>query len=82
LTWHSAALSEGAITPVALRAAAVDIRRMADELSLEIMALQPFAGYDALLDSAARLEDAKVWIGLCQILGAKIFQVSGDRWPR
>lgn len=61
-----------------LRAAAADIRSKASALSLEIIALNPFGFYDGLVEPAdieERLQEAELWLQLCQILDAPILQV-------
>lgn len=61
-----------------LQAAAGDIQKMASRLSLEIIALQPFGSYDLLTqeeDIKSRLEEASLWLRLCQTLRSPILQV-------
>lgn len=61
-----------------LRAAARDIRKAATDLSLEIIALNPFGAYDGLADEKdveERLNEAELWLQLCDILQAPILQV-------
>lgn len=67
--------------PARLRAAARDVREAATELSLEIIALNPFGAYDGLADEGdvkERLEEAELWLQLCDILQAPILQVRRD----
>ena len=62
-----------------LRAAAADIKSRASALSLEIIALNPFGFYDGLIEPAdieERLQEAELWLQLCQIVEAPILQVS------
>jgi 4-hydroxyphenylpyruvate dioxygenase len=62
-----------------LRAAAGDIKSKASALSLEIIALNPFGSYDGLTekkDIDSRLQEAELWLQLCQILQAPILQVT------
>lgn len=66
--------------PECLIAAARDIRKAATELSLEIIALNPFGAYDGLADEKdveERLNEAEFWLQLCDILQAPILQVRG-----
>lgn len=61
-----------------LRAAARDIRSKASKMSLEIIALNPFGFYDSLAeeeDINSRLQEAELWLQLCEILQAPILQV-------
>lgn len=59
----------------ALRLAAKDARKIADELKLDIMALEPLMGYDGIIDWQPKFAQGVLWIELCKILGAKILQV-------
>lgn len=61
-----------------MRAAAEDIYSRATALCLTVIALCPFAGYDALNSEAAveeRLVEADLWLQLCCIMKAPILQV-------
>jgi 4-hydroxyphenylpyruvate dioxygenase len=61
-----------------MRWAATDIRSIASNLSLTIVALNPFAAYDALREENAvesRLKEAQLWLDLCKIMHASILQV-------
>ena len=64
--------------PACLRAAARDVREAATHFSLEIIALNPFGAYDGLADEndvKEQLEEAELWLQLCDILQAQILQV-------
>lgn len=64
--------------PAQLQAAASDIQKMASRLSLKIIALQPFGSYDLLEqeeDIVSRLEEASLWLQLCQTLRSPVLQV-------
>lgn len=64
--------------PARLSAAARDVREAATDLSLDIIALNPFGAYDGLEDAndvEERLEEAELWLQLCDILQAPILQV-------
>ncbi|KAF2094965.1 xylose isomerase-like protein [Rhizodiscina lignyota] len=64
-----------------LRAAARDVVKKADSLSLEIIAVNPFGFYDSLADPEdieARLKEAELWCQVCNILRASIFQQMRD----
>lgn len=61
-----------------LRAAAADTERKAQELSLVLIALNPFGAYDGLIDPIeveSRLEEAELWFDLCRLMRISIFQV-------
>lgn len=61
-----------------LRAAAADVFSRASALSLDIIALQPFGAYDGLrepLEIDSRLQEAELWLQLCLLMRAPIFQV-------
>lgn len=61
-----------------LRAAAADIDRKAQELSLVLISLNPFGAYDGLIDPLeiqSRLEEAELWFDLCRLMKIPIFQV-------
>lgn len=61
-----------------LRAAATDVERKAQELSLSLVALNPFGAYDGLLDPIeieSGLEEAELWCDLCRLMQIPIFQV-------
>lgn len=65
-----------------LRAAANDVFITASALSLSIVALNPFGAYDGLtdeLDIASRLQEAELWLQLCLLMRAPIFQVYQPR---
>ncbi|KIX04599.1 uncharacterized protein Z518_05469 [Rhinocladiella mackenziei CBS 650.93] len=60
-----------------LRSAAGDIQRKASTFSLDIISLNPFGAYDGLLESKdieSRLQEAELWLQLCEILHAPILQ--------
>lgn len=64
-----------------LRAAAADIYQRATALRLEIVALNPFRAYDGLAveeDVVAHLEEAELWLQLCDELHAPILQACLD----
>lgn len=61
-----------------LRAAAVNVDQKAQELSLALIALNPFGAYDGLVDPVeinSRLEEAELWFDLCRLMRISIFQV-------
>jgi 4-hydroxyphenylpyruvate dioxygenase len=61
-----------------LRAAAADVDRKAQELSLALIALNPFGAYDGLVDPAeveSRLEEAELWCDLCRLMRIPVLQV-------
>jgi 4-hydroxyphenylpyruvate dioxygenase len=67
--------------PDRLKAAAKDIRGMASALSLEIIALNPLGGLDALVnveDQEERFIEADLWLQLTQLLDTPILQVCGQ----
>ncbi|RVX75784.1 hypothetical protein B0A52_00140 [Exophiala mesophila] len=67
-----------------LRAAAADIKSRASALSLEIIALNPFGFYDGLIEPAdieERLQEAELWLQLCQIVEAPILQICSCIYP-
>ncbi|KAH7112299.1 xylose isomerase-like protein [Dactylonectria estremocensis] len=67
-----------------LRAAALDIRKSASALSLEIVTLNPFGAFDGLAkeeDVEARLQEAELWLQICQILQAPILQLAACIYP-
>ncbi|KAH6950356.1 xylose isomerase-like protein [Ilyonectria destructans] len=64
-----------------LRAAALDIRKSASALSLDIVTLNPFGAFDGLAkgeDVEARLQEAELWLQICQVLQAPILQQVRD----
>lgn len=64
--------------PSRLRAAAADIYDRASARGLEIVALNPFGAFDGLSneqDIVSRLEEAELWLQLCDELHAPILQV-------
>lgn len=65
----------------ALRLAAKDARKIADELKLDIMALEPLMGYDGIIDWQPKFAQGVLWIELCKILGAKILQLPTCTYP-
>lgn len=74
----TAGFAENGTREAQLRAAARDIRAKASALSLEIIALNPLGSFDGLADKddiESRLQEAKLWLQLCQILQAPILQV-------
>ncbi|KAI5478875.1 hypothetical protein MNV49_004509 [Pseudohyphozyma bogoriensis] len=81
LDLHSQALSPNATPYDALRAGAKDVRGLADQYGIEVMALQPFMRYDAVKEWQERFEDGKLWIELCGVLGAKILQIPTCTYP-
>lgn len=61
-----------------LRAAAANVDQKAQELSLALIALNPFGAYDGLVDPveiSSRLEEAELWFDLCRLMRIPIFQV-------
>jgi 4-hydroxyphenylpyruvate dioxygenase len=61
-----------------LRAAARSIYEKSVALSLPLIALNPFGAYDGLITAAeidVRLQEAKLWCQLCEILHIPILQV-------
>jgi 4-hydroxyphenylpyruvate dioxygenase len=67
---------------VNLRKAAIYTRKIADSHSLKIIALNPFAAFDALKDDSAvesRLQEAKLWLELCNLMRCEILQVRPAR---
>ncbi|KAM0755372.1 xylose isomerase-like protein [Meredithblackwellia eburnea MCA 4105] len=67
----------------ALLQASEDVRRIADDLGLEVITIQPLQKYDALRPHlvADRLAEAKFWIECIAILGGKILQVPTCLFP-
>lgn len=64
--------------------AAEIIRKMCEQRDLAILCLQPFAGYEGLLDRsehARRLEQLKFWFQLAKILGTDIVQIPSSFLP-
>ncbi|EEU38503.1 uncharacterized protein NECHADRAFT_88603 [Fusarium vanettenii 77-13-4] len=60
-----------------LRAAALDIRKSASALSLDIVTLNPFGAFDGLAkeeDIEVRLQEAELWLQIYQVLQAPILQ--------
>lgn len=77
---QSPAFASHGTRPECLRAAARDVRKAATDLSLEVVALNPFGAYDGLADEndvEERLKEAELWLQLCDILQAPILQVRG-----
>jgi hypothetical protein len=75
---HASSFKEHSTRTDRMRAAARDIYKKASALSLEIIALNPFGEYDALVnphDIDARLQEAELWLQLCAEMRAPIFQV-------
>ncbi|KAJ5699103.1 hypothetical protein N7462_001108 [Penicillium macrosclerotiorum] len=67
-----------------LRAAASDIFVKASCLSLSLIALNPFRGFDGLKRSSdvnLRLKEAELWCQLCQIMRIPIFQICTALYP-
>lgn len=61
-----------------LLAAASDIHKKAANLSLEIVALNPFGAYDGLAnegDVEERLKEGTLWLQICDALHCPILQV-------
>lgn len=68
-----------AIRSEKLKASAHEVHRLTKDLSLEIVSLQPFGFFDALTEShdiETRLQEAELWLQLCDIMEAPILQVS------
>lgn len=62
-----------------LKASAREVSSLATSLALKIISLQPFGFFDALTDTKdieSRLQEAELWLQLCEIMGAPILQVS------
>ena len=75
---HSPAFASQETRAGRLSAAARDVRKVATDLSLEIIALNPFGAYDGLADDhdvEEQLKEAELWLQLCDILEAPILQV-------
>lgn len=75
---QSPAFASHGTRPACLRAAALDVQQVATNLSLEVIALNPFGAYDGLADEndvRERLQEAELWLQLCDILQAPILQV-------
>ncbi|KAJ5456535.1 hypothetical protein N7530_011809 [Penicillium desertorum] len=67
-----------------LRAAAAYVDRKAQELSLALIALNPFGAYDGLADSAeieSRLEEAELWCDLCRLMRIPVLQITSCLYP-
>lgn len=61
-----------------LRAAATHVDQKAQDLSLSLIALNPFGAYDGLVNPVeveSRLEEAELWFDLCRLMRIPIFQV-------
>lgn len=61
--------------------AARDIRHMCDERELEIVCLQPFMGYEGLVDKAkhqAMIEKLKLWMEIAKILRVDLIQIPSN----
>lgn len=81
LAHHAASASNSNIDDVssdALLSAAQEVRQESDRLDLTIIALQPFAQYDGLLDQEQHhrmVRKFELWIQLAHTLGCSIVQV-------
>ncbi|KAI9927796.1 hypothetical protein MW887_002648 [Aspergillus wentii] len=67
-----------------LRSAARDVHNTASSLSLQLIALNPFGAYDGLVDEGEverRLDEARVWCELCEIMGIEFFQITTCLYP-
>lgn len=67
-----------------LLAAATDIYERANALGLEIVALNPFGAYDALVkeeDVVSRLEEGELWLQVCTRLHSPILQIASCIYP-
>ncbi|KAM0746566.1 xylose isomerase-like protein [Meredithblackwellia eburnea MCA 4105] len=67
--------------PERLKEGAKDVRQRADALKLEIISIQPFMQYDALITWETRFEEAELWLELCGILGASFLQIPTAIYP-
>lgn len=66
-----------------MHAAAHDVKKLAASHSLILFALQPFAGYDALVPGDRlehRFKDGLLWLECCKIMSIQIMQVSLNEW--
>jgi 4-hydroxyphenylpyruvate dioxygenase len=66
------------VLPETLIEAARIVRRLCDEQSLEIIALQPFMHYEGLRDRGwhtERVTEMKLWLRLAKILGTNLIQI-------
>lgn len=75
---QSPAFASHGTRPACLKAAARDVWEAASDLTLEVIALNPFGAYDGLVDEKdveERLNEAELWLQLCDILQAPILQV-------
>lgn len=75
---NEAKSAEGLSRSARLRAAAREVVKKADSLTLEIIAVNPFKDYDSLADAEdvkAGLKEAELWCQICNIFGARILQV-------
>lgn len=64
--------------------AAEDIKRQCDELNLTIIVLQPFAGYEGLIDVAEherKISRFKLWLDTCAALDCDIIQIPSTSRP-
>ncbi|KAJ9649712.1 hypothetical protein H2201_001857 [Coniosporium apollinis] len=69
---------EGGATPENLLEAAHQIKKLCDDRSLTVIALQPFWQYEGLKDRkehAAKIEKMKLWFKLAKALGTTVIQI-------
>ncbi|CDM27221.1 hypothetical protein DTO013E5_4544 [Penicillium roqueforti] len=67
-----------------LRAAATHVDQKAQDLSLSLIALNPFGAYDGLVNPVeveSRLEEAELWFDLCRLMRIPIFQITSCLYP-
>ncbi|KAL3420084.1 4-hydroxyphenylpyruvate [Phlyctema vagabunda] len=77
LVYHASALP-GGLSNDNLLLAAHEIRDICDSLSLTIMGIGPFYGYEGILDPVARahkIEEMKLWFQFAKILGTDVIQI-------
>lgn len=71
--------------PEAQLTAARTIRKLCDERSLTVIALQPFMLYEGLLDMKEhekRIEKLKLWFQILQVLGTDVIQIPANFLPK
>ena len=65
----------------ALLSASRTIKKICDELGLEIIGLQPFLFYEGLIDREAhkvKIQKLKIWLKIVKILGTDIIQIPSN----
>lgn len=65
-------------SPDALLRAAVDVRNLCEQYSLAIIVLQPFSGYEGLLDREAHahmLDKLRLWFRIAHVLRTDVIQI-------